>query len=107
MGMFAKNNTIKTIKEDMLNSEELLRLEELKEELVNRLDVIDYSFSDEEIKAIFEEIDKFPEEERSIALWQKIVKEQTGVKRFKLFESLDLSDINYLHKQIQNLLNKK
>lgn len=91
----------------MLNFDELKKLKELKKQLINATDVLDYEFSETELKDIFEEIEKYPEDKRTKALWQSIIKQKSGVKLFKLYEAFDYSDINYIHQQIQDLLNKK
>ena len=91
----------------MLNFEDLKRLEELKKQFIKSTDVLDYEFSEDELKDIFEEIQKHPEDERSKSLWQSIIKQKSNVKWFKIYESFDYSDINYVHQQIQDLLNKK
>lgn len=91
----------------MLNYEELIRLKQLKSQFIKASDVIDYEFSDSELVAIFKEIEKYPESQRTKALWHEIIKKNSGATLFKLFESKDFSDINYVHQQIQNLLSKK
>lgn len=91
----------------MLNFDELKKLEELKKQLIKASDVVSYEFSESELKAIFEEIKKYTENERTKALWQDIIKQKSGAKLFKLYESLDYSDLNVIHKQIQDLLKKK
>lgn len=91
----------------MLNFDELKKLEELKRQLIKATDVVDYEFSEAELKEIFQEIEKHPEDKRNKALWQSIIKEKSGAKLFKLYESFDYSDINYIHQQIQDLLKKK
>ena len=91
----------------MLNFDELKKLEELKRQLIKATDVVDYEFSEAELKDIFQEIEKHPEDKRTKALWQSIIKEKSGAKLFKLYESFDYSDINYIHQQIQDLLKKK
>lgn len=91
----------------MLNFDELKNLEELKKQLIKATDVLDYEFSESELKAIFEEIEKYPKDKRTKSLWQSIIKQKSGAKLFKIYESFDYSDINYIHQQIQDLLNKK
>lgn len=91
----------------MLNYEELKRLEQLKSQFIKASDVVDYEFSDTELIAIFKEVKKYPESQRTKALWQEIIMKNSGALLFKFFDSKDFSDINYLHQQIQNLLSKK
>lgn len=91
----------------MLNFEELKRLEQLKKKLAEEIKVVNYEFTEDELKAIFIEIEKVPADERTVPKWQEIVKLKTGAKLFKMYEALEYSDINYVHQQIQDLLNKK
>lgn len=91
----------------MLSYDELKKLEELKKQLIKATDVLDYEFSEAELQDIFEEIEKCPEDKRTKILWQSIIKQKSRVKLFKIYESFDYSDINYIHQQIQDLLNKK
>lgn len=91
----------------MLNYNELKKLEELKKQLHRKLGIIDYELSDSELRDIFQEIAKYSEKDRTKYLWQQIVKQQTRITRFSLYEALEFSDINYVHQQIQDLLNKK
>lgn len=91
----------------MLKFEELKKLEQLKRQFVKASDVIDYEFSDSELMDIFNEIEKYPENKRTKTLWIEVVKKKSGATLFKLYESKDFSDINYIHQQIQNLLSKK
>lgn len=85
----------------------MLNYDELKKQLIKAVDVIDYEFSDAELKDIFEEVEKYPEYKRTKALWQSIIKQKSGAKSFKLYKAFDYSDINYIHQQIQDLLKKK
>ena len=91
----------------MLNFEELQKLEQLKRQFLNVSDVIDYEFSDSELVSIFKEIEKYPESQRTRGLWHEVIKKNSGAILFKIFESKDFSDINYVHQQIQDLLSKK
>jgi hypothetical protein len=91
----------------MLNFEELKKLGELKKQLIKASDVVDYEFSEVELEAIFEEIEKYPADKRKKSLWQSVIKQKSGAKLFKLYESFDYSDINYIHQQIQDLLKRK
>lgn len=91
----------------MLNFEELKRLEELKKKLSNEIKVVGYQFTEEELKSIFKEIEKYPLKDRTVPLWQEVVKLKTDAKHFMLYEALEFSDINYIHQQIQDLLDKK
>ena len=91
----------------MLNFEELKRLEQFKKQFTRVSDVIDYEFSDSELKDIFNKIEKYPENQRTRALWHEVIKKNSGASLFKLYESKDFSDINYIHQQIQDLLSKK
>jgi hypothetical protein len=91
----------------MLSYDELKKLEELKKQLIKATDVLDYEFSEAELKDIFEEIEKWPEAKRTKILWQSIIKQKSSAKLFKICESFDYSDINYIHQQIQDLLNKR
>lgn len=91
----------------MLNFDELKKLEELKKQLIKASDVVDYEFSEDELKDIFEEIEKYPENKRTKVLWQSVIRQKSGAKLFKLYEAFDYSDINHLHQQIQDLLKRK
>ncbi len=91
----------------MLKFDELDKLEQLKKQFAQAADVIEYEFSDTELVAIFNEIEKYPESQRSRGLWHEVIKKNSGASLFKIFESKDFSDINYVHQQIQNLLAKK
>jgi hypothetical protein len=91
----------------MLNFEELKRLEQLKKKLVDEIKVVDYEFTEDELINIFKEIETVPIKDRTVPKWQEIVKLKTGAKLFRMYEALEYSDINYVHQQIQDLLNKK
>lgn len=91
----------------MLNFIELKQLEKLKKQFIEELNVIDYVFTEDELKIVFQVIEDYPEEERTKMLWQQIVKIHTNAKLFSMNESADYSDINDIHKQIQDLLDKK
>jgi len=83
------------------------RLEELNKQLSEKLDTGNYKFSKQELKGVLEELELYPEKERNVSLWQKIVKEKTGAERVVISKALDNSDLKSLHEQIQALLDKK
>ena len=82
-------------------------LEGLKGEFERKLGIYDYRLSTSELKEIFREIEQYPVSSRTIPLWQRIIKEKTPVRTFLETKALDLSDINYIHQQIRDVLNRQ
>lgn len=90
----------------MLDYNEYKKISELKKKIAKSLGAIEYEFSEAEIDIIIKEIEKLSEDKRSKTAWRQIAKTKTGVKDFSLNEALEVSDINYLYQQIQDILNK-
>lgn len=83
------------------------RLKELNKLLSKKLDTGNYKFSKQELKGVLDELEKYPDKERNVALWQKIVKEKTGAEKVVITKALDNSDLINLHKQIQAVLDNE
>jgi hypothetical protein len=83
------------------------RLKELNKLLSKNLDTGNYKFSKQELKGVLDELEKYPEKERNVVLWQKIVKEKTGAEKVVVTKALDNSDLINIHRQIQDLLDKE
>ena len=82
-------------------------MDELKKKLAKQLGMANRVLTDDELKEVLAEIEKHSVEKRTKTLWQQIIKSKTGFNLFLICESLDMSDVNYLHKQILDLLKKK
>ncbi len=90
----------------MLDFNDYKKISELKKKIAADLDAVDYEFSEAEIDSIIKEIEKLPTDKRNKATWQQIAKSKTSVKHFRTDEAFEVSDINYLYQQIQDILNK-
>jgi hypothetical protein len=82
-------------------------LEGLKREFERKLGIYDYRLTDYDLKVIFKAIENYPISSRTIPIWQSIVRQHTPVRTFLETKALDLSDINYIHQQIQGVLNRQ
>jgi len=85
---------------------DMIKLENLKDDFCKQVGLVDKKLTDNQLNILFSKIEKYPEQERNLELWQKLIRENFGISKFKMNEGLDLSDINLLHLQIQALLKK-
>jgi hypothetical protein len=81
-------------------------LEGLKRQFEKKLGIYDYHLSDFDLRQIFQEIEQHPISSRTIPLWQSIIQQKTPVRTFLETKALDLSDINHIHQQIRDVLNR-
>ena len=78
----------------------------LKREFEKAIGSGTYNFSDDQLKAIFREIEKLPYNSRTVDNWQTIAQNITGFRHWIITKALDMSDINDIHRRIQGILNR-